>query len=60
MPEEAKLLSRDELKQVTKEAIKEWMDEKFSEVGKWSVRIIVTAALGALMAYMMSHNGNYK
>lgn len=40
-----------------KNALKEWLDDKFAELGKWSVRVIVVAALGALMIFIMKMGG---
>jgi phage terminase small subunit len=53
-------LSREEAKQAMKEALKEWMDEKFVEVGKWSVMTIAVAALGALTYFILTANGWHK
>lgn len=47
------LLSKEELKEVNKEAIKEWMDEKFAQLGVWSAKVIVIAALGALISFLV-------
>lgn len=47
-------MSDKEAKDVLKEALKEWLDDKYAEVGKWAVRSIAVAALGAL-AYFVIH-----
>lgn len=52
--QELGLLTREELKEVQKQALKEWMDEKFVLVGKWSLGVIITALLGAFMSYLIS------
>lgn len=42
-------------KEIFKEAIKEWMDEKYAEIGKWTVRVLTTAVLtGLFWAYIQS------
>lgn len=48
------------LKAAFKEAMKEWLDEKYAMVGRWSVRIIVTAGLGALMYWVLHMSGWHK
>lgn len=47
----------DHEKEILKEALKEWLDEKFAELGKWSFRTISAAALGALVYFMLKTNG---
>lgn len=54
LKKELGLLTKEELKEVNKQAIKEWMDEKFALVGRWSVTVIITALLGAFMSYLIS------
>ena len=39
---------RDDMKTAFKEALKEWLDEKFATVGIWSVRGIVSMVLVAV------------
>jgi len=44
-----------EQKDLIKEAIKEWMNERYAEVGRWTIRIIFTTALfGLLWAYIQT------
>lgn len=50
-------LTQEEVKQATKEAIKEWMDEKFILLGAWSLRTILVAALGALTYFILATSG---
>lgn len=38
------LNNRDQ-KAVVKQAIKEWMDERYADVGRWTVRSLVVAAV---------------
>ena len=53
--------SREERKQITKEAmrevINEWLDERYRSVGKWSLRGIALAAFGALFYFILTHTG---
>lgn len=44
--------SRDEMKEVFKQALKEWMDEKFKIFGYWSAMTIGAAALCALVYFI--------
>lgn len=44
-------------KQALKEAMKEWMDEKYAEIGRWSVGAIGVLAIGALAYFIMVSQG---
>ncbi len=48
------IFTREELKEINKQAIKEWMDEKFAALGMWSAKVIVIAALAALVTFMVA------
>jgi hypothetical protein len=50
-------MTPDEMKQITKEALKEWLDNKFLEFGKWSAGAIAAASLVALTYFMVKMNG---
>lgn len=50
----------DELKRLVKEAIHEWMNDRFAEFGKWSVYGIAVAALGYLAVAVLAGNGWHK
>lgn len=44
-----------------KEAIREWLDEKYAAFGKWSIRAIgVTALAGLLYFYVATHGFHIK
>ncbi len=47
----------DVIKAALKEALKEWMDEKFADIGKWSARGIVAAVLGLVVYGVMILQG---
>lgn len=48
---------RDTIKDVFREAIAEWMEDKFKEFGKWSLKGIAVAAFGTLVYFVMVHSG---
>lgn len=45
------------MKKIVKEAIKEWLDEQFSDFGKWTFKSLMAAALGALVYFILCSNG---
>lgn len=44
-------------KELIKQAIKEWMDEKYAEIGRWTVRVVLTSALSALLFWYIQTKG---
>ncbi len=45
---------RQERKDIVKEAINEWLNDKYRDVGKWTLHGIIAATLAALAyAYLM-------
>ena len=50
--------SREERKEVLKEAIDEWLDKKAAELGKMSARVIVYTLLAMVAYYWIMHSGN--
>lgn len=50
-------LDQDEMKRVMKEAIKEWLDQQFAVFGRWSFMAIASAALAALVFFILTMNG---
>lgn len=46
------LMDKNELKRLMKEALKEWLDEKFADFGRWSFMSIAAAALVALTYFI--------
>lgn len=45
------------IKDATKEAFKEYLEEKTSQFGKWSLRTIFAAVLVALIYFVLTING---
>ena len=56
MPE----MTPEDVKIQMKLAIKEWLDDKFADLGKWSLAGILVAALGGLAYFMIWVNGYHK
>lgn len=53
-------LDKDETKEAMKEAIKEWMDDRFKEFGKLSLWAILVAIFGGLVYFLAWVNGYHK
>jgi hypothetical protein len=48
-------LPPNDQKELFKQAIKEWMDERYADLGRWAVKVILTTALtGLLWAYIQA------
>jgi hypothetical protein len=42
-------------KDLFKEAIKEWMDERYADLGRWAIKVILTTAVtGLLWVYIQA------
>ena len=50
-------MNEEETKQALKEALKEWLDDKFSTFGKWTATAIAAGVLGVLVYFMLISNG---
>ena len=50
-------MSRTERKAIIKEAITEWMDQKFMELGIWTFRGIMAMGFGILVYMVLTTNG---
>lgn len=50
-------MTHEEQKAIVKEAIGEWLDDKFRAFGKWSAGGIAAAALAALAYFIFTHGG---
>ena len=55
-----KLFEEAESKRVFKEALNEWLDHKFTEFGKWTLRGILIALFGALITIVMFTQGYHR
>lgn len=49
--------SKEEMKSITKEALKEWLDGKFTTFGHWAFRSISAMAFAALIYFILKTNG---
>lgn len=47
----------DQIKQAAKEAIKEFLDDKFALFGKWSMGGIAAMFLAAMVFFLLAANG---
>lgn len=52
-------LDPSEQKEIFKQAIREWMDERYAEVGRWTIRVLITTALTALL-WVYIKSGGFK
>lgn len=50
------MTDRDE-KEVTKQAIKEWMDEQYAAFGRWTMKTLAIAALTSFIFWWVSIRG---
>lgn len=48
---------REELKRLFKEALKEWLDEKYLELGRWSLMAFFAGLVAAACYFMIWANG---
>jgi hypothetical protein len=47
----------DITKTALREVLKEWLDERFKEVGKWTARGLLLAGFAAFMYFVLTHSG---
>ena len=47
----------DEMKRIVKEALKEWLDSKYAEFGRWSFYTVAAAGLTAVVYFILRSNG---
>lgn len=50
-------LGDKEQKEIIKQAIKEWMDERAADVGWWFIRSTVIAAVTSFLAWYIAFRG---
>lgn len=48
---------RDDIKAAMKEAIREWLDDKFAMFGKWSFASLAALGLAALLWFFLTTHG---
>lgn len=53
-------MTPEDVKNALKQGLKEWLDEKFADFGKWSAMGIGAAALALLAYFVMALNGWHK
>lgn len=53
-------MDKEELKEATKEALKEWLDSRYATFGRWSIGALGAAGLAALVYLIMWSNGWHK
>lgn len=47
----------EELKAVLKEGLREWLDDQFVELGKWTLRGLAAAAFSGIVWLMLVSSG---
>lgn len=50
-------LTKEEVKDVMKEALREWLDDKFADFGKWSLVGVGASTLALLAYFILISNG---
>lgn len=53
-------MSDEDTKALMKEAIKEWMDDKVLQFGKWSITTILCSGIFALVYFIVQMGGFHK
>lgn len=53
-------LTKEEAKAAVKEALHEWLEEKYAQFGRWSLHGILAIALAVLAYFFLSTNGWHK
>ncbi len=48
-------MTPDEQKEIVKEAIREWLDEKYAAFGKYTFHGIMAAGIGWMAYFLLSH-----
>lgn len=50
-------MTEPDQKEIVKQAIKEWMDERYADIGRWAVRSIVVAGVTSFLFWYISVRG---
>jgi hypothetical protein len=53
-------MANEELKAALKEALREWLDDKFAQFGRYSITAIGAAAFSALVYFILRSDGWHK
>ncbi len=53
-------MEKEDMKKVYQEALQEWLDKKFAEFGKWTLRSFLAALFSALIYFILYMNGWHK
>ena len=53
-------LSKEESKEVIKEALHEWLDEKYAAFGRWSFHGFIALMIAAGCYFVLAANGWHK
>ncbi len=53
-------LSKDESKEAVKEALHEWLDEKYAQVGRWTLHGFLAMIIAAGCYFVLAANGWHK
>ena len=56
----AKVFKEAEAKRVFKEALNEWLDHKFEQFGKWTLKGLAVTAFAALVVLVMWSQGYHQ
>lgn len=48
---------KDDQKEAMKQAIKEWLDERFNQFGRWTFNALAAAFFAALIYFVLKMNG---
>ena len=54
------MADEEETKRIVKEALREWLDEKYAEFGRWSIHGILAALLAATVVLVFWSQGWHK
>lgn len=52
--------NEEETKRIVKEALREWLDEKYAEFGKWSLHGLLAAGLAGMVVLIFWTQGWHK
>lgn len=50
-------MTKEEMKQVAKETLKEWLDERFMDFGRWTFKSLASALFIAVIYFVLKSQG---